>query len=654
MGITAQIDIPGFELISLLGQGGHGRVYKALCKSLNRVVALKIMADEDVPDRSKNFERIQNEAKILARLDHPNIVQVFQVGCTSQGKAFLVSEYLEGKTLDKLLEERGRLNDGEVTAIALQISDALTLLHDNGLVHRDIKPSNIMLLEAVGSKYFQVKLLDFGVTREFSTDGVSKTVTTALLGTPAYMSPEQCRGDKLDARSDLYSLACVCFQSVFGELPFSGESALTVQYKHLNDDVASIDVIRDNPKDDLSIFFCKALAKDSSARPRNASQFKSEFFSALKSHNRNAKSARDKQKPLLLVGSAAVFLVVGFAALSFVNHSKSEQQVTLSSLKPSKPVAGSNIRRASAESELASLAEKYKPRMYVFLPKAEHDADLTKILNRVNEVLPRIKKNQQGLRFTAHYLRALIVSDLKRPQEEQRASMLEALADCSDGKNGEYFQAVYCYLLLAKMEGQFKDFRKALAYVTKADKLLEMRKADVPIPIMDLPAPLSLILDPVWQSVPVVMAELEENNKNYAKAEKYYRKSADFGAVEYGSAGGAYGRRGIARVLVKQGKTKEARSMMIDLMQRIEKEPSKSAGVDMRQAHALSLIGQWFYDMGDKDTALKCLAIVKEKQKKHKLLDPYSSKAISDAYEELKSTNRVALWDLGTNIISNH
>lgn len=650
---SAQVSIPGFEVISVLGQGGHGIVYKAICQPLNRTVALKIMVDDGEAVQNKNFERIQNEAKILARLSHPNIVQVFQVGITADGKAFLVSEFLEGSTLDKLLGERGRLNDNETKSIIHQVSEALSFLHENGLVHRDIKPSNIMLLADPGSKYFQVKLLDFGVTREFAGEAAegnaARTGTLAMLGTPAYMSPEQCKGIKVDARSDLYSLACVCFQCIYGEIPFTGESTFSVQYKHINEEVSNLEPIRANPCDSLSLFFQKAMAKDRDARPRTSKQFKDEFFEALKKRKLRDAGSGTAKHALCIVAVAAIFLASAFVAFSYLREkSGAPDSVISSKLKKN----SDNLPRVLPESELARLVEKYQPRIHNLYSKTEQLKSRTELLKRIDDVLPKVKNNKP-LDFIANYLKARILSELKAPIGEQRKLLQRALADCRIDKQSEYYQAVHCYVLLAALESDGNP-ELALEYAHKAEAIILAQKNDEPIQSMELPSNLKNALDPVWHLMPILIAEIEMKRGKYPAALKYFEQASLFGMHEFGTSGGVAGKIGIARVMVLQGKVEEARNLMLGLIRKIDAEAPDSSGGDSRQAHALGLIGQWFYERGEKDVALRCLAIVHKKQKTHRLINPTTSKAFEESYEELKKTGNLQLWDEGSSRLSSH
>lgn len=648
---SAQVLIPGFEVISLLGKGGHGIVYKAICKTLNRTVALKIMADNVAADQNKNLERIHNEGKILARLSHPNIVQVFQVGFTSDGKAYLVSEFLEGTTLDKLLSERGKLNDNETKSIIRQVCEALSFLHENGLVHRDVKPSNIMLTADHGSKYFQVKLLDFGVTKDFAEQGAAenaaRTATLAMLGTPAYMSPEQCKGIKVDARSDLYSLACVCFQCIYGEMPFTGESAFSVQYKHINQEVRDLEPIKAHPLDSLSQFFGKAMAKDRDARQQNAKQFKDEFVEALK--KTRGREPRPAKRFLVVTAMTVLLSVAVFTSIFFLRAEKGKLAPDLVLSHKAKNNAD-NSPRALPESELANLIERYRPRVHSLYSRTEFLQSRMELLKRVDAVLPKVKNNKP-LDFIANFLKARILSELNAPVDEQRKVLLKALADCRVDRQREYSQAAHCYILLGALETEINP-ELALEYVHKAEKILQAQRASEPILSMELPSSLNNALEPVWQLMPTLFGAIEEKRGNLAAAMKYYKQASQYGMQEFGTSGCVPAQRGIASVLVKQGKIEQARNLMLELIRKIDAEQPDSSSGDLRQANALSIIGQWFYERGEKDVALRCLAIVQKKQKTHRLIDPVASKTFDESYEELKTKGHLESWEQETNIRS--
>jgi serine/threonine-protein kinase len=204
-----------------LGAGGMGTVYRGSQHSVGRDVAIKVVSPRLVsdPDAIKRFLR---EAKLASRLGHPNAVAILDFGQTSDGLFFLVMELLLGRTLDKVLRTDGRFPLPRVVRIATQICEALEGAHRLDIVHRDLKPANVMLLD---SERDLVKVLDFGLAKSLSNDSgtTSMTGSGALLGTPAYMSPEAALGREVDARADLYSLGCMLYVLASGRMPFYSE-----------------------------------------------------------------------------------------------------------------------------------------------------------------------------------------------------------------------------------------------------------------------------------------------------------------------------------------------------------------------------------------------------------------------------------------------
>lgn len=212
--------IGDYEILRELGRGGMGIVYKAHERSLQRVVALKVLPPNISSDIAfaKRFER---EARFAASLSHPNIVSIYAVG-KHEDVRYIAMEYIKGKTLTTLIREAGRLSVARALEITLQAADALLVAHRVGMVHRDVKPDNIMIDEAG-----RVKVMDFGLARGIHS-ATQLTADGAVLGTPRYMSPEQCEGLKPDHRSDLYSLGIVLFEMLTGRTPYSADTPLAL------------------------------------------------------------------------------------------------------------------------------------------------------------------------------------------------------------------------------------------------------------------------------------------------------------------------------------------------------------------------------------------------------------------------------------------
>ncbi|MFO0657840.1 MAG: serine/threonine-protein kinase [Polyangia bacterium] len=222
---TLPTQLGRYTELKLLGQGGMGAVYKAYDPSLQRTVAIKVMLGQN-PEFLARFER---EARAVAKLSHPNVVQVYDFGRDEQGNPYFVMELLSGRSLDSLLKEKGPLPNAKVADVLRQAADGLQAAHAVGIVHRDVKPHNLMLDDGGN-----VKIVDFGIARDMaSTDELTSTQATP--GTLHYMAPEVLSGQSADARADIYALGLVGFHLLVGKPPFTGQSAVAVAMKQINE-----------------------------------------------------------------------------------------------------------------------------------------------------------------------------------------------------------------------------------------------------------------------------------------------------------------------------------------------------------------------------------------------------------------------------------
>src|SRR5215212_2402736 len=230
MDIEAGTRIGKYEIQALVGEGGMGRVYRALDTELRRPAALKFLPAEVAAD-PRRLERFGREALAVSALNHPNIVTVYDIGQTSDGRRFFATEFVGGSTLRAHLESH-RLKLGEALDLVAQVAAALVEAHGQGIVHRDVKPENVMV-----RRDGYVKVLDFGLAKltggpaaggvdtEAATRALAPTGAGTVLGTVSYMSPEQSRGEEVDARTDVWSLGVVLYEMLTGHLPFRGRSA---------------------------------------------------------------------------------------------------------------------------------------------------------------------------------------------------------------------------------------------------------------------------------------------------------------------------------------------------------------------------------------------------------------------------------------------
>jgi eukaryotic-like serine/threonine-protein kinase len=211
-----------FEILQLLGQGGMGAVYKARDTELERLVALKLIRP-DLASHPEILRRFKQELILAREVTHRNVIRIFDLG-QAHGIKFITMEYVEGRDLRGLLQEKGKMTAEEAVPIVIQIASALDAAHTAGVVHRDLKPQNTMV-----DKDGRVYVMDFGIARSLETPGM--TQTGALMGTPEYMSPEQAKGEKVDARSDLFALGIIFYEMLTGTSPFKAETAMATMFK---------------------------------------------------------------------------------------------------------------------------------------------------------------------------------------------------------------------------------------------------------------------------------------------------------------------------------------------------------------------------------------------------------------------------------------
>src|SRR5712692_5489489 len=265
-----------YRIVGKIGEGGMGHVYKAEDTKLGRLVALKFLPPETISDE-KAKRRLIQEARAASALNHPNIVTIYSID-EKDGLDFIVMEYLQGETLKEVVQ-CGAIAFPQVLEVGEQVADALAAAHSRKIIHRDIKPANI-LLTARG----QAKVLDFGLAKVIRPlpEEIDKEAPTmadltgagTILGTISYMSPEQTRGEQLDARSDIFSLGCVLYEAATGKLPFSGPSILSVMHEIAAVEHPAPSTIRADLSHDFDQVIGKALAKDKERRYSSAIEFK--------------------------------------------------------------------------------------------------------------------------------------------------------------------------------------------------------------------------------------------------------------------------------------------------------------------------------------------------------------------------------------------
>jgi tetratricopeptide (TPR) repeat protein len=310
-----------FEILEVLGEGAMGVVFRARDPMLERDVALKLIKPE-LAGESKNRSRFLRECRAAATINHPGVATIYEAGETDDGRLYLASELVEGETLKDRVS-RGAMSSTEVIEIGIQLADALDAAHKKGAIHRDVKPSNIML-----NTDGRIKVLDFGLARLVAADGsdsdddrqtVDMTQDGAVVGTPAYMSPEQASGMKVDARTDIFSAGCVLYEMVTGRSPFHSGSVPETLRRVLCEEPPSIESSVDGIPLGLEEVLRGAMAKDRDRRTATGGEMAAELRLLRESPSTTGAGMnrldRRRRRRTVLIGSAAGIAAVVIAVI---------------------------------------------------------------------------------------------------------------------------------------------------------------------------------------------------------------------------------------------------------------------------------------------------------------------------------------------------
>ncbi|MGV1102432.1 Stk1 family PASTA domain-containing Ser/Thr kinase [Clostridium perfringens] len=278
-----------YELLQCVGEGGMSFVYKAKCRKLNRFVAVKILKDE-FKNNEEIVRRFKKEATAIANLSNPNVVNVLDVG-TQDDINYIVMEYIEGKTLKDIINEKGALPYEIAISIGIKVAKALECAHKSGIIHRDVKPQNILVTEEG-----VVKVTDFGIAKSMDSSTIAHT--NSVMGSAHYFSPEQAKGTYTDYRTDLYSLGIVLYEMVTGVVPFNGDSPVTVAVKHIQEKAIPPKNINQNIPNSLNDLIMKAMEKDPVNRYQTAKEIIGDLEKIKKDPNVtiSSKSAEDEDQ----------------------------------------------------------------------------------------------------------------------------------------------------------------------------------------------------------------------------------------------------------------------------------------------------------------------------------------------------------------------
>jgi len=308
--------ISHYKILEKLGEGGMGVVYKVQDTTLDRIVALKFLPSQLAADATDK-QRFINEAKSASALDHPNICTIYEIGQTEAGESFIALAYYPGETLKQKIQ-RGPLKLDEAIETATQIAQGLARAHEAGIVHRDIKPANVMITDRN-----EVKIVDFGLAKLTGRTQITKTGST--VGTVAYMSPEQARGEQADHRTDIWSLGATLYEMITGQLPFQSDYHDAVVYSILNVSPQPITGVRTGVPMELERMVVKTLQKNSDERYQNMNDLlvdlralKKKMESGTLAISAAVSHRRPNRRTMLLVASAVIALLVVAVAVSLL------------------------------------------------------------------------------------------------------------------------------------------------------------------------------------------------------------------------------------------------------------------------------------------------------------------------------------------------
>jgi len=277
--LLGQVIDDKYEILDMIGTGGMGSVYKGLSLHSKENVALKVLLPH-LAHEGPSLRRFQLEAKAASRINHPNSVSVHDFGVWRE-QAYLVMDFLPGKSLSQFLKERGRLPIDLALPIFVQACAGLAAAHALGIYHRDVKPSNFMVL--ISTEGIQTKVCDFGLAKLKISEGDTITGTGEVFGSPPYMSPEQCLGQAIDERSDIYSMGCLMYECLTGTVPIKGNNPLDTMRKQVTvaPSPLKLELADENIYQGINNLVKRALAKEPEARQQSMLELKADLEAVL-------------------------------------------------------------------------------------------------------------------------------------------------------------------------------------------------------------------------------------------------------------------------------------------------------------------------------------------------------------------------------------
>jgi hypothetical protein len=342
-----------YQIVAVIGRGAFGIVYRAVHPVLQNEVAIKVLGSVHANDPGM-AARFVEEARAIYRIKHPNIVEVFGFGELPNGQMYYAMELLSGSTLSAWLAEHGALEPAVALQVLTQVAEALDAAHGHGVLHRDLKPENIFLVGEPRAGDVRAKLLDFGVAKLLGEGSVLRTRAGMIIGTPAYMSPEQCGGETVDEKSDIYSLGVIAHELFTGVRPFPGQSIRETMAKHMFESPKPASSVRAGLPSALDQPLLRMLDKQPQARPKSARAAVAALTESLTPGAR-ARAVRARRGrvlvpllSLLAALSLAAWFVPRFKLDKIEPGSRAVQAQRVAPTQPVRPEASARPRPAPA------------------------------------------------------------------------------------------------------------------------------------------------------------------------------------------------------------------------------------------------------------------------------------------------------------------
>lgn len=599
-----------YELISVLGAGGVGTVYKARQIDFDRIVALKILHPEIAADEEYKA-RFLREAQALSVLKHPNIVTVYHLGATDEGIPYLVMEYISGKSVRSLLNESQKISVVQACLIVKDAAKALHYVHSHGIIHRDLKPENLIVEEQANGS-FEIKIIDFGLAHVDGPVDQKLTGTGNLIGTVFYMSPEQCRGQRLDQRSDVYSLTVCFYEMITGTHPFVADNPVGMLYQHVNASIPALagqEFRKYQPA--LNELLQSGLAKSPSDRIADMESMMVHCDKVLSSsHTRNWKYEKALQIFLVII----LPVIVGAGLIYFARNAKESKSPD--QISSSNSITEMRLKRGSLLQRLASIKQR-KAHAVV-----KYDANPTKlqqeqtaILNDLEALLPFLETQPVGVRFAAMKLKFDIEYYLHSRDFEDTLNKALRLSRVN-GK--DTIQSAECYATLSSYylnRGGPDNLRLAEVNAKKALKISgEVEKQPDSVPRLSIPESVDSCSLGLLSVNPLInLAEVAAARRQFDLELDYFKLAA----IRCGAQG--FHRFMItcshraANVELARGNTKNAKRLISDCRQYLKEILEQRTGTHTGDTMSdLVVLGDAAQSSGMKDEAIATYKLVEE------------------------------------------